>query len=340
MNLLNDPLLFPSLKNNDEPEKEMKRMHQLLNNSTVEKVGRHGKYFWIRFSGNLIMLMHFGMTGMIKMQNIKSHLIFMENGGDKKVLKSQKKRNQLVDSKDTKDIKIEEEEQEKIKLDDTFTESWPPKFSKLEMTFEKPIDNSNIELSFVDPRRLGRIRLLENIENDQDLFKMEPLSRQGPDYSKTGVSLKLFEFGDADPTIYVEPLRLDEFCALISLRKKAIKSLLLDQDCFAGVGNWVSDEILYQSRIHPNEILSNCVTKESPVLETLYHNIKYVCAKSVELEGDVKRFPEDWMMLHRWGKRRTKQERPKVGGHPIDFLTIGGRTSCYVPKLQVKMAGK
>lgn len=303
-------------------------MRQLLTNATVEKVGRHGKYFWIRFTGNLIMLMHFGMTGMIKMQNVTSHMVFMENGGDKKVLKSK--------STSKRKIKQELESAPEPEPESEPTEQWPPKFSKLEMTL-KNLAGKPIELSFADPRRLGRIRIIEGIQQDQDLFKIEPLVRQGPDYSKTGERPKMFVFGDADPTLYIEPLPLQQFCELILLRKKAIKSLLLDQDCFAGIGNWVSDEILYQSRIHPNEILSSHLSHTSPVLETLYNNIKYVCTKSVELEGDVKKFPEDWMMLHRWGKRRVKQEKPKVGGHPIDFVTVGGRTSCFVPELQKKL---
>ena len=33
-----------------------------------------------------------------------------------------------------------------------------------------------------------------------------------------------------------------------------MKSLLLDQSFAAGVGNWVADEVLYQSNIHPETL--------------------------------------------------------------------------------------
>ncbi len=85
---------FPFLKNNPNAEQDLANLQSKLTGSTVKSVGRHGKYFWLRLSLNKeskdetgVLLMHFGMTGMIKIRNVKSHLIFMENGGDKKVLK-------------------------------------------------------------------------------------------------------------------------------------------------------------------------------------------------------------------------------------------------------------
>ncbi|RCK57803.1 hypothetical protein Cantr_06865 [Candida viswanathii] len=93
VNLFNDPLLLPILKEAKDPEKELDRLRKSLTDATIESVGRHGKYFWLRLLSqkeSKVLLMHFGMTGMVKLRNVKSHLIMMENGGDKKALKKLK----------------------------------------------------------------------------------------------------------------------------------------------------------------------------------------------------------------------------------------------------------
>lgn len=334
--------------------------------------------------------MHFGMTGMIKIRNVQSHLVFMENGGDKAVLlklsikeeeapatkskyfkKTGEKKVDLGTSavkEETTETKVVETLSGNIKeevsdgaieefvettrakeiLDDNETsEEWPPRFTKLEMLLER--DGKKLDLVFTDPRRLGRIRFLtdDEAQTDEGLLSIKPLSELGPDYSKPSVppEEKTFIFGDPDPDHHGRPiLDLESFNKLILTKKKPIKSLLLEQQFFAGVGNWVADEVIHQSRLHPNEVLSTklgaVLDELSPVVQRLYESLIYVCTKSVEVEGDVTKFPEDWLMLHRWGKRRKNDPRPLVGGHPVDYMTIGGRTSCYVPKLQKLLTKK
>ena len=48
------------------------------------------------------------------------------------------------------------------------SETWPPKFTKLEMEF----DNGAVRLAFVDPRRLGRIQLRENAHLVEPISKL------------------------------------------------------------------------------------------------------------------------------------------------------------------------
>lgn len=77
---------------------------------------------------------------------------------------------------------------------------------------------------FSDTRKLGKIALVDNIE----LFVAE--RRYGKDaLSITG----------------------SEFVELIQKKKMAIKTALMDQKIVAGVGNEFSDEILFETRIHP-----------------------------------------------------------------------------------------
>lgn len=347
-----DPLLFPALKAATDPETELAKIKNTITGSRIDSVGRHGKYFWMRMSlgggdsATGVLLMHLGMTGMIKLRNISSHLTFMENGGDKKVLEAikEKKRNLTENGKTVSIPKDDKVEKEAVEV-----EKWPPKFVKFELDLSRD-DGKTILLAFVDARRLGRVRLLEgpSVQTNEDLLQESPLNALGPDYSKSGegnAALQMakaagkFVFGDPDPSHHGRPrLLLEEFNKVILLRNMPIKSLLLDQSRFAGVGNWVADEILFHARIHPSEVISAKVPPEgvSATVETLYKTLIYVTEYAVSVEGDVSQFPDTWLMPHRWGKARKEKSKTK-DGYEVDYLTVGGRTAGFVPKLQKLM---
>lgn len=343
-----DKLIFPELKVSEDADASLTSIQSRITGTTVENVGRHGKYFWLRLRKQsedpTVMLMHFGMTGMVKLRNVASHLIFMENGGDKKVLREKETSLKLEDGAEetVTTTVVEGPADEDLKAE--LTPDWPPKFSKFELVFEKqtkdPLESHIVDFAFTDPRRLGRVRFLTGPQYDTDdkLMLEDPLKALGPDYSKKPQFQKVEPFvsGDPDPDHHGRPRpTLEEFAKLVLSRKKPIKSLLLDQDRFAGIGNWVLDEILYHAQIYPGEVISSKISDaDSEVLAKLYESIIYVMEESVRVEGNVHEFPDDWLMLYRWGKGR-KQPRPKTKlGHSVDYETIGGRTSCFVPELQ------
>lgn len=359
-----DKIIFPALKDSDNPDETLDEIRAKLVNHKVENVGRHGKYFWLRLTNPeeepTVMLMHLGMTGMVKLRDVELKLIMMENGGDKKVLKEKEVTIPMEDgapeikAEKTKRVrKAKKEEEEEVKPE--AVSEWPPRFTKFELVFgsEKHI----VQFAFTDPRRLARVRFLSGaqISDNERLLMEPPLNALGPDYSKKGEesekTVKLedsedfnksqnfkdsenFTFGDPDPHHHGRPrLLLSAFSKLVLSRKKPIKALLLDQDQFAGIGNWVLDEILYHAKIYPGEVISSKVNEGSDVLKRLYESIIYVMETSVELEGVAQNFPDHWLMLHRWSKGRKNQSKTKQG-HSIKFETIGGRTSCFVPELQ------
>lgn len=366
VNLKNDPLLFPVLKGSKDPDEELFRLRSKLENKVIKSVGRHGKYFWLRLRDNellesTVLLMHFGMTGMIKLRNVKSHLIFMENGGDSVILKELKeeKIKKEVGNQDDKppsgdgvkreaqstvDSQVKEEE-----ITPEKEEEWPPRFSKFELELTRGTDK--IDFSFTDPRRLGRVRLLEGpeIQTDKQLMDQDPLVQLGPDYLKSPTPVETkdqFTSGDPDPLPHGRPrLDLEQFSKLVLSKRTPIKSLLLDQRFFAGVGNWMGDEILYHAKIYPNEVLGAKIEPESstggvhPKIADLYNALIYVCEYSVLVEGDVRRFPANWLMMYRWGKRRKSAPKLKTAeGYQVDHITVGGRTACYVPDIQRPIA--
>ncbi|CAO3613022.1 unnamed protein product [Cunninghamella blakesleeana] len=201
-------------------------------------------------------------------------------------------------------------------------ETWPPRFWKTIITFEKSNNDKEktkkdekeepMIMAFCDARRLGRIRLVEG-----DPLKSEPISKLGFD--------PLLNLPDET-----------EFTKLIEKRAMPIKALLLDQAFSAGVGNWIADEILYHSRIHPAQYTNTLTKKECQMLR---EQMLRVCQIAVDAESDESLFPDDWLMTYRWNKGKGKGKGVLPSGHKLAFETVGGRTSAYVPALQ-KLRGK
>ncbi len=86
--------------------------------------------------------------------------------------------------------------------------------------------NNGYKLSYVCPRKLGEIAL---IEDEADFIEEHEL---GP-----------------DP--YSNDFKWEEFQGIMSGKHGSIKTTLMDQHILAGIGNVYSDEILYHSKIYP-----------------------------------------------------------------------------------------
>ena len=176
--------------------------------------------------------------------------------------------------------------------------SWPPRFSKLVLGFD-----SGAELAFTNARRLGRLRLRD------DPAREAPISKLGYDPYKTL------------PT----PA---QFRARLARRGKApVKALLLDQKFAAGVGNWIADEVLYQARLAPTRTVGSLSDEE---LDRVRLKIRSIVKTAVRVQARKDRFPKGWLFHHRWGKEAGS----KVGGKPIQFDEVGGRTTAWVPAVQ------
>jgi len=102
-----------------------------------------------------------------------------------------------------------------------------------------------------------------------------------------------------------------------------------------GIGNWLVDEILYQSAIHPAQ---RCNTLTSCQLSTLHIQIQTVINKSVEVNADHKLFPSHWLFKYRWGKGRISEHTsfilPDGTKAVVTHMTVGGRTSAIVESVQ------
>ena len=162
-------------------------------------------------------------------------------------------------------------------------------------------------LGMKNSRRLGRIRLREDPENEP------PIRDLG-----------------FDP--YLEMPGVKTFTRLLTQRKAPVKAVLLDQGFAAGVGNWIADESLYQARIDPRRRANTLSEKEARTLRT---KLRYVIRKSVEWDADARRYPDSWLFPHRWQLRASKKgDIRDHEGHRVTFDKVGGRTTSWVPARQ------
>ncbi|KAL6865763.1 hypothetical protein ACO1O0_001861 [Amphichorda felina] len=197
------------------------------------------------------------------------------------------------------------------KMKESEKDQWPPKFWKLQFTAEgKP----EVEVAFTDPRRFGRIRLVDC--PGEDIRKHSPLKENGPD---PVVDLDIFT-----ETYLKEKMRA---------RHVPIKAFLLDQTMISGIGNWVADETLYQAKLHPEQYCDDFSDAE---VAKLFKSIRYVCQTAVDKLGDSDQFPEHWLFNHRWDKGTKGSTSKLPNGEKLAFITVGGRTSCYAPAVQKK----
>jgi formamidopyrimidine-DNA glycosylase len=173
-----------------------------------------------------------------------------------------------------------------------------PRFWKLEIATE-----DGRRLAMTDPRRLGRIRL-----------RSEPLA-EAP---LAGLGLDVLD--ELPPS--------GELGRLLRRRATPVKAALLDQALLAGVGNWIADEVLYQAAIDPRRPASRLSPGE---LARLRRALALVVRRAVRVGADDARFPRTWLFHHRWGK---KKDARTARGERIVHLTVGGRTTAFVPDRQ------
>mmetsp|Transcript_2753 Transcript_2753/g.5018 ORF Transcript_2753/g.5018 Transcript_2753/m.5018 type:complete len:357 (-) Transcript_2753:356-1426(-) len=257
----------------------------LLREHSVVSVVRKGKHLALELeNGSDQICLHFGMTGAFRVRGIPAICYQTMRSG----------------TKGETDPSSVESDLGEHSIENGKSQSWPPRFTKFEITAE-----DGTQVAFIDPRRLARVRVVQDREN-------EPFWNQlGPD--------AMNELPDEH-----------SFHSLLSAKGSTpIKSLLLDQSCLSGIGNWMADEILFHSRIHPEQrtnLLSYDDTKR------IRHSIETIITGAVSIDsGDVDSYPEEWLFHHRWGR---KSNAKLADGSAVKFVTVGSRTSAYVPRYQ------
>lgn len=173
-----------------------------------------------------------------------------------------------------------------------------PRFLKLLIEAE---DGERI--AFTDSRRFGRLWLGDSPETDKQV------KRLGRD-------------------CYEDLPDAETLTAVLAKRKAPIKAVLLDQKLFAGIGNWIADEVLYHAAIAPKRLASSLKPTEVKALRKAIHDVLH---HAVKVDADYEKFPDDWLFVHRWGGAKGAE---RVNGQEIVRETVGGRTTAWVPERQ------
>lgn len=175
------------------------------------------------------------------------------------------------------------------------------------------LDNKKM-LGFSDVRKFGKIVLgkTEQIEN------LPELTNLGPEPLDKSFDIRKLK----------ETLRRG--------RSKKIKQVLLDPTVIAGIGNIYSDDILWQSRIHPLRKTDSLSEKE---VRELYKSIRTILAKAVSLRGtsfsDFRDTSgkEGYYAGYRLVYQR-EDEPCKRCGTKIQRVVVSGRSAHFCPKCQ------
>lgn len=159
-------------------------------------------------------------------------------------------------------------------------------------------------LIYRDTRHFGRIQIAEG--------------KDPPDWDRLPPELLADEFN----AVYLK--------AFLERRKKSpIKAVILMQEAFPGIGNWMADEILWRAAIHPAEPAGNLTPAQRG---RLLREIRTVANGAIETIGvDWSDPPDSWLFKHRW---KDGGICPKTGKNLVREQ-IGGRTTCYSPSRQI-----
>ena len=160
-------------------------------------------------------------------------------------------------------------------------------------------------LAYTNKRMIGRVGL---VEDATDFIAAEKL---GPDALD-----RRFD--------------LDSFRTAVLGIKRDVKSVLMDQEIIAGIGNIYSDEILFQARINPAERIDKLAPSQ---LERVFLEMRKVLKTAIACGVGSERF------IERMPKGSLLPERKKGGlcprcRSPLKVLKVGGRTAYCCPRCQ------
>jgi formamidopyrimidine-DNA glycosylase len=131
------------------------------------------------------------------------------------------------------------------------------------------------------------------------------------------------------PSIRSDAFTFDLMNSFLERRRQSpIKAVLLMQEAFPGIGNWMADEILWRSRILPSKPCARIGVRKR---KELYAKIREVCEDAIRVIGtDWSNPPDDWLFNHRW---KDGGVCPQTG-RPLKRAQVGGRTTCWSPDWQ------
>lgn len=170
--------------------------------------------------------------------------------------------------------------------------------------------SDGLELRWRDVRRFGWLELVERADTDRLLAGL------GPD------------------ALVVDAA---EFARRLAGSGRALKALLLDQSCVAGVGNIYADEILFRAGIRPLQVpralTAKRVRRLHEVMQTVLHEAIAANGSSFDsnyraVNGESGAFQDAHFVYGRAGLPC------KVCGRAIERILVAQRSSCFCGRCQ------
>jgi formamidopyrimidine-DNA glycosylase len=132
---------------------------------------------------------------------------------------------------------------------------------------------------------------------------------------------------DLGPDALAPDFNLAAFKETFSRAKRSsVKSAFMNQKLTAGIGNVYSDEILFQTKIHPRTKVKNLAEKQ---LEKLFREMKKVLQTAIQCQATPERFPGSYIIPH----RRRNGKCPRCS-RQLERKKISGRSAYYCPRCQ------
>lgn len=162
----------------------------------------------------------------------------------------------------------------------------------------------SLTLVFRDPRKFGRIKFHHGSE--------------APSW-----------WADLPPEVLDSEFTKQHLVQFLDRHSKSpIKPQLLNQDGFPGIGNWMADEVLWRTRLHPATLCGEIPAKTR---EALWKELRKLCREAMKVIGtDWGTPPDSWLFNHRW----------KDGGFcprcddQLVRADLRGRMTCWCAKCQ------
>jgi formamidopyrimidine-DNA glycosylase len=271
----------------------------------ITSLDRRGKALIINLNNGKSLLIHLRMTGQLIFRTFQKRPD-SDGVGSARRHGGAAPRSQAAAFRDASLDRILESSVAGGHPNKSFTGELPDKSTRVIFTLE------NGKLFFNDQRKFGFVKVLPTAELDNEPFLAklgrEPWQETAENFEKT-----------------------------LARHSSSIKSVILDQQNIAGVGNIYADEGLFRAKVHPARA-ANSLTKAEA--EKLLQALRDVMTKSIESGGSsLKNYVKadgtrgDYLDNFAQVFNRTGQPCPVCGGK-IEKTRVAGRGTHFCPRCQ------
>ncbi len=173
-----------------------------------------------------------------------------------------------------------------------------PEYEKAAFVF-----SNGYRLSFMNKRMLGQVRLIDSIE-------------------------AYLEENDIGPDALSDQMDWEYFKEQLEGRRGMVKSALMNQEIMSGIGNEISDEVLFQLKWFP-KIKVKALNEEE--LRALFDMTKKTLTQAVKSNMEYELMPANFLIPERNNSRQCP--RCDTG---LERVKVSGRNATYCPNCQTR----